>query len=621
MVWQKEEKITYSVFLDKHKQILVFFSLLFIVLSFRLSYIQIMQGNYYRAISEEQRMYNTHEKAPRGIIYAADGTMFVENTFTYVALFYPFEEEKVPSKKIIDELSDILGRDISAAVNKNMEYGRVVKLADNLSLEEMFKIQEKKLKLKGVAVSKDPKRVYNFSESSSHITGYTGEIRADELKSKSQEGYKLGDYIGRGGIEEAYDKYLQGTDGGWQLEINAKGYQTKAFQYIPTQIGNSVYITINPQLQQIAHAALKNSPTGKGAAVVIDVKSGAILAMVSAPDFDANLVGTEEFNVYLKDKKLPLFNRTMQALYAPGSIFKIITVAAALEVLSLDPNWTVYCDGKFELGDRVYSCWNKQGHGRVDLKKAVAQSCNVYMYNLALKLGIKNLDEFADKFHLGQITGIDLPNEKKGFVPTPEWKKAKVKMSWLQGDTVIFAIGQGALWVTPLQMASMMSAVANKGTFYTPFIVSEVMTPERQLLYKHTVETDDSIIMKDETWDILQDALFESVESGTSQRSKLRSIKVAGKTGTAQNPQGDDHAWFVSYAPFDDPEIALAVIVENGGGGGAIAVPVGRAIYEAYFDLPPQALPVYSHTPQTEQKANAKNKQAAKKPDNKRKPN
>ncbi|MDR3243810.1 MAG: hypothetical protein LBT79_03580, partial [Elusimicrobiota bacterium] len=234
MVWQKEEKIAYGLYLDRYKKILVFFMFLFVILSLRLSYIQIIQGNYYRSVSEEQRMYNTREKAPRGIIYASDGTMFVENTFTYIALFYPFGEEKVPSQQIIDELSSILGRDISESVNKNIEYGRVVKLADNLTMEEMFKIQERKLKLKGVAVEKEPKRVYKFAESSSHITGYTGETRADELKTLAHEGYKLGDYIGRGGIEQFYDKYLQGIDGGWQLEINAKGQQTKAFKYIPT---------------------------------------------------------------------------------------------------------------------------------------------------------------------------------------------------------------------------------------------------------------------------------------------------------------------------------------------------------------------------------------------------
>jgi penicillin-binding protein 2 len=308
--------------------------------------------------------------------------------------------------------------------------------------------------------------------------------------------------------------------------------------------------------------------------------------MVSVPDFNANLVATREFNNYLKDKSLPLFNRSIQALYAPGSVFKIITAAAALETLNLDPEWSIVCNGKFELGDRTYVCWNKTGHGRVNLKTAIAQSCNVYFYNLALKLGIKNLDEFADEFHLGHITGIDLPNEKRGFVPTPEWKRAKMKIPWLQGDTVIFAIGQGALWVTPLQMAAMMSAVANKGEFYKPYVVTEVLSSDRKVLYRHKAEKGNPITLSNETWELLHSALMESVESGTSRRSNLGSIKVAGKTGTAQNPQGEDHAWFVSYAPADDPEIALAVLVENGGGGGAVAVPIGRAIYEAYFDIP-----------------------------------
>jgi penicillin-binding protein 2 len=609
MVWQKEEKIVYSIFIERQSKILVLFLSLFAVLSLRLSYIQIIQGNSYRVISEEQRIYNTRERAPRGIIYADDGNTLAENSFSYMVLFYPFGEEKEPSEEIINELNTILGKNISNNM-KNWEYGKVIKLAENISVEKMFQIQEKRLNLKGVSIVKEPKRVYKLSDSSSHLTGYIGEINQNELKYLAQEDYKLGDYIGRGGIEQSFDKYLQGVDGGWQLEVNAKGHQTKIFKHIPPQIGNSVHVTISPKLQKIAYNALKNTPTGKGAAIVIDVKSGAIKAMVSAPGFDANLIGTEEFNQYLQEKTLPLFNRTTQALYAPGSIFKIITAVAALETLKLDPNWSIYCNGKFELGDRVYNCWNKRGHGRVDFKTAIAQSCNVYFYNLALKLGINNLVDFATEFHLGQNTGIDLPNEKRGFVPTPEWKRAKTKVPWLQGDTVIFAIGQGALWVTPLQMAAMITAVANKGEFYKPYAVEEIISSDRKVLYKHKVEKSDPITLSNETWSLLGEALIESVEDGTSRRSKLPNIKVAGKTGTAQNPQGEDHAWFVSYAPADDPEIALAVIVENGGGGGAIAVPVGRAIYEAYFDIPPQQqyyVQASTKPAQTEQ-SNAKKK-------------
>ena len=588
MVWQKEDKFAYEIFLEKHKIVLVFFAFLFALLSSRLFYLQIIKGNMYRRISEQQRMHNTHERAPRGVVYSGDGAELIGNDFTYIALFYPFEQQKTPSRETIEALGKILKRDISPNIDRGWRRGRVVELADNLTKDEMFKIQEKKLTLPGISVVKEPKRVYYDSEVNAHITGYTGEIRPDEIEDLSDEGYKMGDYIGRGGIEQMYDQYLQGNDGGWQLEVNARGYQTKAFKYVPPSVGASVYSTIDLKLQDAAYAALKDSPTGKGAAVVIDVKTGAVKVLVSVPGFDANKIGTKDFNVYLKDKDLPLFNRAIQAFYPPGSIFKIVTFAAAVDLLDIDPKAAEYCTGTFELGDRWYNCWLKTGHGRVNLISAMAQSCNIYFYQLGLQLGVRNLVKYAKKFFLGEKTGIDLPNEKRGFVPSPESKRLKMNMAWLQGDTVILAIGQGDLLVTPLQMAEMITVVANRGIYYRPYIVDRAVSAGGEELYKHETETNPQIILSDKTWDLLHKALVETIETGTGKRSRLPGIKVAGKTGTAQNPHGEDHAWFVSFAPADNPEIALAVIVENGGGGGLNAVPIGKKIYETYFNIKPE---------------------------------
>ncbi|MDR1696236.1 MAG: penicillin-binding protein 2 [Endomicrobium sp.] len=591
MVWQREDKFAYEMFTEKHKMILVFFALLFILISSRIFYLQIVKGNHYKRISEQQRMYNTHERAPRGIIYSDNGSTMVGNDFSYVALFYPFEQQETPSDETIEQLSAILKRDIKPNIDRSWRYGRVVKLAENLTMEEMFKIQEKKLVLSGISVVKEPKRVYPFAEPNSHVTGYTGEIRADEIERLSEKGYKMGDYIGRGGVEQQYDEYLQGVDGGWQLEVNAKGHQTKAFKYVPPEIGGSIQLTISQNLQNAAYDALKNSATGRGAAVVLDTKTGAVKALVSSPGFDANKAGTRDFLKYLKDKKLPLFNRALQALYPPGSVFKIITFVAGLEVLNIDPKAAYYCTGSFELGDRWYTCWLKTGHGNVNLISALAQSCNTYFYELGLKLGVRNIGKYAADFHIGEKTDIDFPNEKKGFIPTPEWKKSRTKMSWLQGDTVIFSIGQGALDVTPLQMAAMISAVANRGVYYRPYIVDNIVNIKGEKMYGHTVETKSAVELSDKTWSLLHKSLIETVENGTGRRSKLPGIKVAGKTGTAENPQKVDHAWFVTYAPADNPEIAIAVIVEHGGGGGLNAVPVARKIYEAYFGLEPQEEP------------------------------
>jgi penicillin-binding protein 2 len=585
MVWQKEDKSTYEAFHKKHKMILVFFMVLFICLSMRLFYLQIIRGGSYRKVSEQQRIHNIYERAPRGIIYSADNAVLAKNEFSYAALFYPFEQQRAPSYESIRELNKILGRNIKFASDKNWKYGTFVKLADNITIEEMFKIKEQNLILKDISVIKKSHRIYYYPEVVSHIIGYTSEMRADEIEKLSEQGYKIGDYIGRGGIEQSYDKYLQGRDGCWQIEVNAKGYKVKTFKYVSPEIGASVYSTVDLKLQMAAYDALRNSSTGIGAAVVLDTRTGAVKALVSCPGFDANKAGTKDFGIYLKEKKLPLFNRSIQALYPPGSIFKIITFAAAIELLSVDAEKTMSCDGSFELGNRHYSCWYKPGHGEMSLISAMVQSCNIYFYQLGLKLGIKNLEKYAKIFYLGQKTGIDLPNEKRGFIPSPEWKKLKSKMSWLQGDTVIFAIGQGALWVTPIQMSYIMAAVANKGVYYKPYIVDRVVDFNGNEAYKHALECGGRTDFSDRTWDLLHKALLEAIENGTGKRSKFSGIKIAGKTGTAQNPHGKDHAWFVSYAPADSPEIAIAVIVENGGGGGLNAVPVGRKIYEAYFNI------------------------------------
>jgi penicillin-binding protein 2 len=582
MVWQKESKGAYEAFLKKHKIILVFFSLLFICLLGRLFYLQIIKGDEYIAISKQQSVRNIYERAPRGIIYSADNTPLVENEFTYAATYYPHDNHKNCSDQIIKELTKILKKEITMpAAGKYLKYGKALKLVDNLTMEEMFKIQEKRTSLEDVSIVKEFRRIYHYPEALSHILGYTGEIALKDLK----QGYKIGDCIGKCGIEQAYDKYLHGNPGRWQTEVNARGCQTKAAKYVAPENGADVYLTVDLKLQKAAYDALKDSGASKGAVVILDVKTGAVKVLVSYPGFDANKIMGGDFKKYSKDKNLPFFNRASQALYPPGSIFKIVTFAAAVDDARINPLDTIQCKGNFELGDRHYTCWHKSGHGKLNLISAMAQSCNVYFYQLGLKVGIRNLEKYAKKFYLGRKTGIDLPNEKEGFIPNPEWKKLKKKIKWLQGDSVIFAIGQGAISVTPLQMAHMMSAVANKGICPKPYIVDRAVDFDGNEIYRHNLEFDDKLELSGKTWELLWQALLETVENGTGKRCKIPGVKIAGKTGTSQNSQGKDHGWFVSYAPADNPEIAMAIIVEHGGGGGVSAVPVGRKIYEAYFNI------------------------------------
>jgi penicillin-binding protein 2 len=580
MIWKKENKLAYENFLKKHNIIFVFCLFLFVCLSLRLFYLQIVVGSKYKKISEQQRLHNAYEYAPRGIIYSADNVAFVKNEFNYAVLFYHLGRKQTLLTDNMVKLSKILEKNVKLV--ENYKYNRFIKLIDNLTIDEMFKIQEKKLNLEGVEIVKEVRRVYLYPEILSHVLGYISEIKLDEL---TANGYKIGDRIGRGGIEQFYNKSLKGHDGGWQIEVNSKGYYVKTFKYVYPKIGNSVYTTIDLKLQTMAYNLLLNSTTGRGAIVVIDTRTGAVKTLVSCPGFDANKVGTKDFNRYLKDKKLPLFNRALQALYPPGSIFKIITLTAALELLNINCEEKVRCTGSFELGDRRYSCWYKRGHGTLNLISATAQSCNVCFYQLGLKLGVKNLKKYAKKFYFGKKTEIDLPNEKKGFVPDKKWKKEKMKMPWLKGDTVIFSIGQGALWVTPIQMAHMMSIIANKGECHKPYIVDKIESFDGKKIYEHKKSEEYVKLLSQKTWNILHKALLEVVENGTGSKSKIPGIKIAGKTGTAQNSQGDGHSWFISYAPADNPEIAVAVIIENGGSGGLNAVPIGKKIYEEYFSV------------------------------------
>ncbi|MDR3125359.1 MAG: penicillin-binding protein 2 [Endomicrobium sp.] len=587
MVWQKKDKFAYETFLVKHKAILVFFIFLFASLSFRLFYLQVINGSRYKNISEQQRIHNTKECAKRGIIYSLDNQVLAESENSYVLLYYPYLDHQKPSDQILAEISAILKKEIKPSSSAFSKYGRkVIVLAENLTLNDIFKIQEKKFKLKGVYITKEPKRLYHFSKETSHVVGYVSQIQANEMESLSEMGYKLGDYIGRGGIEQCYDEYLQGEEGGWQIEVNAKGYKVRTSNYIPPESGNNVYSTIDLKLQHCAYNALKHSDTGRGAVVVLDVKTGAVKALVSCPGFDSNKILNKKISKYLKDKKLPLFNRALQALYPPGSTFKVVTFAAAMDLLDINPYETIECKGKFELGDRIYVCYHKTAHGRLNLISAMAVSCNVYFYNLGLRLGIKNLEVYTRKFLFGQKTLIDLPNEKQGFIPTPEWKKTKFKIPWLQGDTLVFAIGQGAVCVTPLQMANIMSAIANKGVAHKPYVVDKILDLNGNEVYKYKETVNENKIeLSNKTWEFLHKSLLEVVENGTARRCKIPGIKISGKTGTAQISHQKDHAWFISYAPSQSPEIAMAVIVENGGGGGLNAVPIAKKIYETYFGV------------------------------------
>jgi penicillin-binding protein 2 len=584
MVWQQENRIIYEDFLERHRFVLILFISSFLFLSVRLFYLQVIKGSYYHKLSEEQRTHIILERAPRGIIYDEQGSELAKNRTAFVALFYPFSQDKTPTKEILDKLKTIIiTKDLAARITEGWRTGKSVTLSANLTRLEMFRLQEQRLVIPGLSVVKEERREYVDPLANSHLAGYLNEVTAQELENLSKDGYKPSDWIGRRGLEQTFNSVLRGQDGGWQIEVDASGRQTRIVRHITAKPGNNLYTTINAKLQKVAYQAIAETKSGKGAVVAIDPRTGAVKIFVSVPGFDPNISFLPDFGAYLKDKSLPLFDRALQALYAPGSIFKIITFVAGVNEGRIDQSQTIFCKGYFELGDKIFKCWEKKGHGNVNLIQAMAKSCDVYFYQLGLKIGPKLMAKYARDFQLGKVTNIEIPSEKAGLIPDPEWKVKKMHEGWRQGDTVNMSVGQGFLWITPLQAAAMMSGVAARGIIYQPYIVDRIETPQGELIYQNSKRAISEVKLTDETWELLHYALKEVVKNGTGGGCYIPDLSVSGKTGTAQNPQGDDHSWFVGYAPSDKPELAVAVLIENGGSGGGVAAPIARKIFDEAF--------------------------------------
>lgn len=585
MVWQQEQRLSYEDFLERHRVVVYLFLGLFILLAARLFHLQVILGRYYLNQSERQRTHIILERAPRGIIYDCNGKIIVGNKATFVALFYPFSQSIMPTPSMLDKLEKILNMEnLTAQLSQGLRTGKAVRLAENLKRSEMLKLQEQRLVFPGISVVKEARRDYRYPYADSHFAGYISEINKKELDILGVEGYKMGDWMGRGGVEQSYDNYLRGQDGGWEIEVDATGHQTQLVRHVLPIKGYAVHTSIDQNLQNIAEEALRQSSTGKGALIALDPRNGAVKALVSTPGFNPNVSMMPEFGKYVVSKSLPLFDRVNQARYPPGSIFKIITFTAAIAENKINPQQTFLCTGSFTYGNKTFGCWNKKGHGRVNLMQALEGSCNVYFYQLGLKVGPDLIAKYAKIFRIGELSGIDIPSEKKGLVPTPEWKKKKMGEVWHPGDTINMSIGQGQLWVTPIQMAMMMSTVANKGTIYRPYIVERVVNSSGENVYTHQTKRYGTVDLSQNVWEMLHSGLTGVVKDGTARGCYFTNIEVAGKTGTAENPQGKTHAWFVAFAPVNDPQLAIAVLVENGGGGSAVAVPIARRIIAAAFN-------------------------------------
>jgi len=559
------------------------------VFTLRLFQLQILQGNYYYSEAEENRIQYYNIPAPRGRLFDRNGLELAGNQPSYSLLISPQGLSNIERERIIGEIQKLTARP-AKELKKNLEevykypFG-VVNIASYLKRDEIIKIEENMHHLPGVTVQIEPRRRYRYGENGSHLLGYIGEIDKRELAVLKGFGYKMRDRVGKFGLEKVYDRVLRGRDGYRKVEVGAGGKHRKVLSTLKPQIGNDLLLTLDWELQQAARKTLGDRP---GAVVAMNPKTGEILVWLSQPGFNP-----EDFTMPLTKEKAdrifnnplhPLFDRVIQGQYAPGSIFKIVTAVAALESGEFSKETSYTCNGFITIGfdNKVYRCWKNKKHGQLKLIDAIANSCNVYFYQLGMAVGPERIKAAAENFGLGKPSQKIFSREKSGLIPSPEWKKKNFGIGWYPGDSANMSVGQGFVLVNPFQLLRLVSTVASEGKIYRPYVVKMIISPEGRVIEKNSPKLERELNISKETFEIIKTAMKGVVEYGTAQWLNLP-LKVAGKTGTAENPAGDDHAWFACFAPYDDPEIAIVVLVENGGYGSTAAMPVAREILRTRF--------------------------------------
>jgi penicillin-binding protein 2 len=583
---------------------IVFFSLMG-----RLFFLQVVEGERFTYLSENNRVRLKKVPGTRGMIFDRRGQMLVDSRPSYDLIFVP-EDAKEP-QKILRQLSRFLGRDETELLglleeNQSRPPFEEIVLGRDLDWPSVVSVETHQLDLPGVSLRIRPRRSYLINSMAAHVLGYLGEIGPRQLKVQKIKGYAMGDEIGQFGIEKRLEEYLRGRSGGQQVEVDALGRRVRVLNEVEDVPGNTVFLTLDRDLQETAYEGLRDK---EGAIVALDVNSGAILAMVSIPAFDPNVfargVTSEEWRGLIRDRLHPLNNRAIQGQYPPGSTFKIVLTVAALEEAAIQPETPLHCGGSLAFGNRVFRDWKKEGHGSVDLHKGVVQSCDVYFYQLGTRLGIDRIARYARALGLGQKTGIELDDEKAGLIPDTQWKQERFGQPWFPGETPSASIGQGYVNVTPLQMANLMATIANGGTLYRPWYVRKVQSLDGASIREYGPEKIRSVELKPSTLEFLRRTLADVVTGGTGTAAKSNIVAIAGKTGTAQVAEmkgqyvkseqlsylSRDHAWFVAYAPAEKPEIAVVVLVEHGGHGGSAAAPLAKKLIERYIELKSQAAP------------------------------
>ncbi len=602
---------------NKHEQIvtnvriiILIMAILFAAITLRLWYLQIVQGEHYSQKSKDNRIRTRRVRSLRGIITDRNGEILADNSLAFNLQLVPENIDQ------IDDIANLLSAqidDLAAETIINLYHKpptgvrhRPLTLKKNLNPNELARVEARKRELPGILIETEPIREYPYDEICSHIIGYLGFINDRELGLLAYKSYARDDLVGRTGIEAQYQNYLRGQDGRRQVIVNARGRELSNHTIQLAQSGKNLQLTIDINLQQHAFELMD---TKVGSLIAINPENGEILALISAPSFSNNLFSTrisaKDWQKINNDPLKPLQNRPIQGRYPPGSVIKPLIAALALTDHVITPQTSFTCSGAMTLGSARFRCWNRYGHGKVKLQRSLKESCDVYYYNLATRIAIDRIADFGADFGLGRLSGIELPGEKSGLLPSSSWKLKNVHDQWYTGDTISVCIGQGYLTTTPLQIAAMYSVFANGGIYYRPHLIKEKSEPSTANNPQESASkfVGSRVETSDHHMQIIRKALWQVVNDkrGTAFKSRItiKGWEMAGKTGTAQVIKQNledlkskkeipwrfrDHAWFAAFAPYNDPKIAVAILIEHGGHGGSTAAPIARRVIEYYLD-------------------------------------
>ena len=583
----------------------------FLCLWMRIWYLQILKWQYLTGLSENNRVRIVILPANRGMIKDRNGETLVSTRPAFNLYLTPEDAQDLDSS--LNKLSQRISLD-RKKLKKKMAQTKSFKevlIKGDISREEVAFVEENNMSLPGIRIRAEPLRNYVFNNLASHTLGYLGEISRARLESLKGSTYRQGDFVGKNGLESIYESLLRGDKGYKEVEVDVSGRELKTLRKISPESGNNLILTLDVKIQEEVEKLMTGTAEQNmnGSVVVMKVQTGEIIAITSKPSFDPNKfaagISSQNWKALVTDEWHPLQNRSIHGQYPPGSTYKIVTALAGLEEGVIKPDTSVFCPGHFRLGSGRYRCWKKSGHGSMNLHDALVQSCDVYFYTIGHQLGIDTIAKYAKRFGLGRSTRLGLSREKKGLVPTTQWKLLNKKEPWQLGETISASIGQGFNLVTPIQQLILMATVANGGILLKPYLIKRIEGPEGQIRKEFFPEIVGQIGVDLDHLEQVRKALRDVVNGvrGTGKKSRLKNIIVSGKTGTAQVvrmksdeelEKGEvipvkyrDHAWFMAFAPYEKPVVAVAIIVEHGGHGGTTAGPIAGQIFKKYFKLYP----------------------------------